>query len=487
MTPLQVLSILWRRGWIVVLTFASTMAGAGGFMWLVPPRYDAVATASIDPAQTDPVTGLAIGGPNIRLLQGNLVALVKSHRVAIAVAKRLNLMANPGLVARYRTSAAAGQVDVTDWIADDLLQRVDARFLEPSNVLEIKYKSDSAISAARIVNTFLSTFVDAAVEMKVGSAQQTAQWFQPQTEKLRADLVVANQKFAKFQQEAQLIKRVGDSKDAESVPLLAATDQLSNAKVELLKIESQLEATAGDAVGGTTEVSVINSPVITTVKGNLAATNTEIEKLGSDVGANNPKMRALLAARSSLHEQLRAEIRTAREEMMAHRNALQKQIDYLEKAKSVEVHNVIAVQSKREELASLQQEVDFRQQELQRALKSAASAQQQSQLSLSNISTLDMATTPVSPAFPKFILVMVAAVGAGLSLGVIFALLAEAFDRRIRVVPDLEFAGPVPILGTLVNSAPTRRRLFTRAGNRVYERATRLGAYAQPARIRHGS
>ena len=32
------LSILWRRAWIVVLTFASTMLGAWGVVKLLPPR-----------------------------------------------------------------------------------------------------------------------------------------------------------------------------------------------------------------------------------------------------------------------------------------------------------------------------------------------------------------------------------------------------------------------------------------------------------------
>src|SRR3984893_19380727 len=100
MSPLQVLSILWRRAWIVVLTFASTMLGAWGVVKRLPPRYDAVATASIDPAQTDPVTGVPVGGGSMRLLQANLVNLVKSHRVAVMVVKRLNLVSSPRLVAQ---------------------------------------------------------------------------------------------------------------------------------------------------------------------------------------------------------------------------------------------------------------------------------------------------------------------------------------------------------------------------------------------------
>src|SRR5215471_15384230 len=160
MSPLQILSILWRRSWIVALTFAATMLGAGAVLWLIPPRYDAVATASIDPGQTDPVTGQLAGGGATRLLQGNLVNLVKSHRVAVMVVKRLNLVANPTFVAQFRASDAIGRLDVTDWIADDLLTRLDAGFPEGTNTLSIKYKSPSAILSAQVANAFLSAFTD---------------------------------------------------------------------------------------------------------------------------------------------------------------------------------------------------------------------------------------------------------------------------------------------------------------------------------------
>jgi uncharacterized protein involved in exopolysaccharide biosynthesis len=62
MTPQQVVLILWRRGWVVVLTSLSTMIGAGGVMWLVPPRYDAAATASSIPDRRIRSPGSLMGG-----------------------------------------------------------------------------------------------------------------------------------------------------------------------------------------------------------------------------------------------------------------------------------------------------------------------------------------------------------------------------------------------------------------------------------------
>ncbi len=93
----QVLLILWRRGWIVVLTLVATMSVAIGVLLFVPGRYDAVASASIDQGSIDPVTDAMSGGgaSMVMLMQGNMLELVQSHRVALDVVKRLNLAADP--------------------------------------------------------------------------------------------------------------------------------------------------------------------------------------------------------------------------------------------------------------------------------------------------------------------------------------------------------------------------------------------------------
>ena len=476
MSPLQVLLILWRRSWIFVLTFAATMLGASAVLWIIPPRYDAVATASIDPGQTDPVTGQLAGGGAMRLLQGNLVNLVKSHRVAVMVVKRLNLVANPTYVAQFRASDAIGRMDVTDWIADDLLSRLDAGFPEGTNTLSIKYKSPSGVLAAQVANAFLAAFIDTAVEMKTAAAQQTAQWFEPQTEKLRAELAAAREKLAKFQRDAQLLNTTSTA-DTDSNPLNAASGELSNAKTQLFRIETYL-ATTTDSLDDT-NVEGPNAPLITPLKTQLNGMNAEIGKLRTEVGANNPRLLGLVAARKSVEAQLHTEIANNRDQLVKKTKTLKEQIASLEKTRAVELSKMIDLQAKRDQLASLKSDVTFRQEQLERISKSANSSRMQGQLSLSQISPLDMASPPITPAFPKTFLIMFAGVGAGLALGVIFALLAEAFDRRVRVVSDLEFAGQATVLGTLQGTSKRRRRLFSRSRKRVQ----RLPATAKPVSI----
>ena len=95
----------------------------------------------------------------------------------------------------------------------------------------------------------------------------------------------------------------------------------------------------------------------------------------------------------------------------------------------------------------LQRDVAFRLEQLNEREKAAAQAKLQSKLTFASISVLDKASPPLSPAFPKFSLVILVAVGGGLALGLILALLAEMLDRRVRAPLDLEFASSGPLLG----------------------------------------
>jgi uncharacterized protein involved in exopolysaccharide biosynthesis len=238
-----------------------------------------------------------------------------------------------------------------------------------------------------------------------------------------------------------------------------------------------LQAIAANPGDRLTEVPGADNTAVAGLKSQLNTVNADIGRLRSEVGANNPRLMALVAARKSLESQLETEIANSRKQMATRVTALKGQIESLEKQRSAETQKMIDVQGQRAQLASLKQDVEFREQQLFGAAKSASASRLQGQLSLSNISPLDAATPPVTPAFPKPFLVWAAGIGAGLALGVIFALLAEAFDRRVRVVSDLEFAGHAAVLGTLLQGAP-RRRLF------VFARRRRKRAHRLPAKVK---
>jgi len=457
MSPGQLLTILMHRAWVIVIVFGSTVFAAGVLLYAVPPRYDAQATATVDPSQNDPVTGQSSGIALLRLMQGNMVALARSQRVAQEVVRRLNLTGNPSFIAQYRTSESVGRVDAVEWIADQLARGIEARFIDGTNIMVVTYKSANPALAAQVANTFMAAFADAAIESKVASAQQTAQWFEPQIEKLRQEVDEARLRVGRFQSAQKLSPNTGV--DTEMNMLQQISTELSSTRSEILRVSTAL-AQNTDVVTGETAAQPFDSSLMTSLKSNLSNTVSEIGRLQASVGANNPRLTGLVAAQRTLQQQINAERKEIRASLERRLATLLSQVASVEKARSDQLANVIAIQEQRDQLNLLGRDLEVRQERYVSAMRVSSAARLQGQLSFSNITTLDKAVIPVSPSFPKPLLVIPAAVAAGLGLGVILALIAEAFDRKIRVPRDLEFAAIAPALGVLLSSGGGKAARF---------------------------
>lgn len=446
----HVLSILWRRLWLVLVGLVATIIGAAVVVSVVPPRYDAVATASVDLGRADPITGAAASPTAARSIIGSLLALIESQKIATDVIRRLNLTNDPQYTQEYLSSGVSGQLGLTEWLAGTISKNVEAKLVEGTTVINLRYRSTSPIQAALMANTYMAAFEDAVVDMKIASAQQTSNWYEPQVERLREALDGSRQKLVQYQRTAKLLAPSQGGGDSDASPLMSTSGDLASAKAQLLALQSQLAAV--DAGQTSSKTSLLDSPMLSSLKASLASTNAELSRARIDLGSNNPKVQALLASQRALQDQIATEIGTVRSNANAKIQALNDQITKLEANYSDQYGKMISVQAQRDELMTLQKEVAFRQEQLDGALRATASAKMEGQLSFSNLQTLDNATPPPSATFPKIPLIAALAIGAGLALGVIFALIAEALDRRIRVVADLNYSTDVPLLGVISRS-----------------------------------
>jgi uncharacterized protein involved in exopolysaccharide biosynthesis len=450
--------------WIVALAFLTTMVVAGGVLLFVPSRYDAIATASIDPGSINPIseTSDAAGSSMIMLMQGNMISLITSERVALDVVKRLNLTASPLVQQSFRGSSSFGHENVDEWMASILLKNVDPKFNLGTNVLSIKYKSDDPNQAALVANAFLAATIDGSIAMKAAAADQTARWFAPQLEDLRKELESARTALATFQAKANMVAPTTGG-DSETSQYMAISGELSSATASLTAMQSRLAS-------GSTELS--NDPtdpdlqVLAGLKDRLSTSEAAIESAKGVLGANNPKMVADQANLGSIRRQIAEATEKMQQHLKERISTTQSQIASLEAAQAQAQKKLIEVQAQRDRMGELQRDVGFRVEQLNARERAAEQAKLQSKLTFSDITVLDKATPPIDPAFPKQIIVIPVGIAAGLALGLLLALLAEATDRRVRFPPDLEFAAPAPFLGSL-DAARSRSRLLGAFGRRL--------------------
>jgi len=451
----QILAILLRRAWIVVLALLTTTIVAGAVLLFVPGRYDAVATASIDPGNVDPITDMANGAGMIGLMQGNILALVSSQRVAMDVVKRLNLTENPQVQENFRKSSSFGRESIDEWMAASLVANVKPEFTMGTNVLAIKYKSGDPNQAALIANAFLAATIDGSVAMKAAEGDQTARWFAPQLDELRKELEDARAALASFQAKTNVVAPTQGG-DRETSQYMAISDQLSNARAGLTALQSRLTS-------GSTDLS--NDPqdpdlqILSNLKEKLTNMEAEIAASKGILGANNPKMMAEQANIASVRRQIGEATEKMRRHLKERIDLAQTQIASLEAEQAQAQKSLIQVQAQRDRLSQLQRDVDFRAEQLNAREKAAEEAKLKSKLTFSDMTVLDKASPPVAPAFPKPLVVLPVGIGAGLALGLILALLAEAADRRVRFPVDLEYAASAPFLGALDGARRSRARV----------------------------
>src|SRR6185437_2368348 len=271
----------------------------------------AVATASIDPGSVDPISDATTGLGAIGLIQGNIISLVKSERVATDVVRRLNLTDNPQIQQSFRKSGSFGRESIEEWMAAGLVKNVDPKFAMGTNVLEIKYKSGDPNQAALIANAFLAATIDGSVAMKAAEADQTARWFAPQLDELRKELEQARAALTAFQAKTNMVAPSASGGDRETSQYMAIAQELSTARASLTALQSRLTS-------GSTDLS--NDPgdpdlqILSGLKEKLTTAEAEIGAAKGQLGSRNPKM----VAQQGNVATLRREIAEATEKMRQH-------------------------------------------------------------------------------------------------------------------------------------------------------------------------
>ena len=236
---------------------------------------------------------------------------MQSERVALAVVQRLNLAADPTMQQGFRHSEAFGRIPIEGWIADQLLRSVAATFPLGTNILTIKYKSSSAIQSALIANAFMAATIDAAIEMKAASAEQTARWFSPQIDALKGDLAAARAALQNYQQSSSLLTPLANG-DAESTQLFSVAQDLATAKNTLTALQSRLDLPSVDL---STDPNDPDLQLLATLKNKAATIQSNIELLKSTLGANNPKVFSETADLKSSLAQIDEETKKMREHL----------------------------------------------------------------------------------------------------------------------------------------------------------------------------
>ena len=436
----QFVQIIKARKWVGIAAFGTVVLATAATTVLMQKQYMAEAALAVDVKAADPVTGSPVQGYLAPSFMATQVDIIQSQSVALKVVDGLGLTAIPALRDSW-LAATGGRGDMRFWLADRLLSRLDVQPSRESNVITLAYTSPDPRFSATVTNAFAEAYIRMLGEMRTAAAFQSNQFFQQQLKELQAKLEAAQQQLSSYQQEHGIV--ASDEKvDIE-------TQRLNELSSQLVGLQSATADARSRVRGGVTAPDVLNNPLIQQLKNQLASQQAKFNELAQKNAPNHPhyqQAQAELEATRSQLQQLMAQYAGGLDSAAG--NAASRQ-GALEGALQQQKARVLELKTQRAKLDVLQRDVDNAQRSYDQALQRFSQTALESRSEQANISMLKSAVEPTAPASPRLLVNMLLAVFVGLLMGVISALLAELFDRRVRASSDIETLLGLPVLAVL--------------------------------------
>jgi chain length determinant protein EpsF len=444
MTLRQYLLIFRARYKLALAVMLATLAVAIPVILLLPRQYTATTSMVLDIRSPDPITALLT--PSNMATQEDII---KSERVAHKVVELLKLDQDAALQAKWR-DAGDGKGSFETWLIERLQKSLVINPLRrESNIITIEYKSADPRFAAKAANAFAQAYVDAMIELKVEPARQYSRWFGEQGKALRDKLEVAQARLAEFQQKKGIVSREETAPDAESARLNELTSQLTAAQAERVEASSK-ERSAGAA---NAHPDVLGNNVVQGLRGEIARQEAKLKDASGNLGRNHPQYRGMEAELAELKARLAAETRQVAGSYSTARSAGADKESELRTAVEAQRKKLLALRLDRDQLAVLQRDVEAAKNAYEAVERRFNLTSVESQATQTNVFLLRPATEPLMPSSPKLGRDSLAALLAGLVLGLGAALAREMLDRRVRCVDDVTVALEMPVLVVLSRDA----------------------------------
>lgn len=454
---------LLRRGKWTILASALLCLGLAflsGF--LRTPLYQAQATVSVElpPAPVDPTQALMAPQYNsyfdyeyyfqtqLRILSGNTLAL----RAADALARL------PQYQGRRREELAA-----------ELQASVTPRQVENTRIIAIAVTRESPEEAALWANTIAETYIEANLEERKKSFQETIAALKALLERAEANQAQVIERLQQVAWEFGLVPTEATGGKVDTSALEAATRILSEAQRERQQAEARYQQALAARETPQRIAALLSGPNelsgLLERKAALERELRELERRG--FLERNPRVVQLRAQLSALEEQIARATDAALEAL---RNELE-----VARQKEAEARRARDLEQRRVQSAST--DPRFLDQILQQAITSEIARELKQtlnrvelggQLLRNNIALVDRAIPPRVPLNRQSPRVLLLGLLGGLVLGVGIVLAKDFMDPTIRDSEEIERLLERPVLGEIPHSARTEEFAWREAFHELW-------------------
>ena len=434
MSLIQFFQILWARRVIVLAALLSCIFAAAVTAELLPERYTGRARVALEVAKPDPVTGQVLGNQFLRAYTRTQIEMIKDYQVAEPVVDRLGWANNPAIIQSYQNSVESSQEDIRHWLAREIIRNTDAGLIEASNIMEITFKSSNPDTARRIATVLRDTYVDVSLQLRREAAGKTADWYQLQREDAQRLVASAESERARYAKEHNIV-------------LNAQNMDLESARLDALSAQS------ASAVGLGASTAAVRMPQgAGPAQMQLATVEQQLAQAGQTLGPNHPQFQALVRQRTVLQQA------AARERASGGMGGGGNPSAAINSAYEAQKARVMARSPEMDRIQQMTRDIEQKRQELSKIEDRASELRLSANVSETGLTPMGSATAGDTPEFPNKPLIMAAATGFGLVLGICLALLVEMLGRRVRTSGDLETSAGAPVLAEVHLELPEQPR-----------------------------
>lgn len=461
--------ILWRQKWILVGLTALVLLATFVVTLLVTPRYDAVATVRIDTSGIQVVEGQNVTDAYIHpsLLNAHmetLASILESRKMAFDVVDELELWDSEVLLgdvvagpAPAGLSAEAWQLRRREMAANILRANVSAENVFETQVMAITFNSTDPVFAARIANQYVRQFLTVELDRTIEANSYAREFLNERIEEVRNRLSEAERDANEYARANRIIagplnisSESSDASAGTASTLTATTlqdinNRYTSARAERIEAEQRWRSVAN--VPALQIAAVQQDAMVRGLRSQIATLNAELVDLRQRYQDDYPEVRERASQVSSLTRELDTLAAQIKESIRSEYLVAQRQEAALASELSQASNLSLDEQDARVQFNLLDRQVNSLQAQLQSLLDRYNEIAVASNLRSNNLTLVDEAVTPGAPSSPNMARNLLLALVGGIALAVLFAILREVLDNRLRSFEDVEKKLGLHVLG----------------------------------------
>lgn len=355
-----------------------------------------------------------------------------------------------------------GETTVQSQTIDRFLGDLTIAPVRGSRLVDIKFDSPDANTAATVVNGLARQYIEQNLEFKFLSTKEASDWLGQQLADQRKKVEASEQALQRYREQTDAVA-LDDKQNIVVQKLADLNGAVTRAKTDRIQKEAQynqIKALQNDPATLDTFPAILSNSFIQQLKTELSELQKQQAQMGEKLGARHPDMVKIGSAIRNADAKLRGEIAKVVQAMGNEHRAALAQEQGLVNALEQQKRDALALNRKGIDYNALARDAASNRQIFESLMQRTKETGISGELKTSNIRVVDVAEVPLAPASPNVRnnILMTFFAGIGLAIVVVFSF--EYLDNRVKSPNDIKqhlgvpFLGMVPVISKDFSTTP---------------------------------